>query len=78
MASAGNDQGRGLPSFPLPARTSRRGSILLLHLWQRKASLSKLMIATQEVGKNNDIGASDKERLVTPHVTKTIIKSLNL
>jgi hypothetical protein len=40
-----------------------KGSILLFHLWQRKPRLSRLMVATQQVQKNHDIGALDKERL---------------
>jgi hypothetical protein len=42
----GDDRGRGPPSFLLPARTGRRGSILLDHLWQRRASLSLIIVAT--------------------------------
>jgi hypothetical protein len=60
-ASTGDDKMRGLPSFPLLARTGHRGSILLLHLWQQKASLSRLMVATQQVGENHGMGALDKE-----------------
>jgi hypothetical protein len=44
-------QGRGLPSFLPPTRTGLLDPIrLLVHLWQRKASLSRLMIGTQQVG----------------------------
>jgi hypothetical protein len=37
---------------------------MLLHLWQQKASWSRLMVATQQVGEKDDMGALDKERLV--------------
>jgi hypothetical protein len=49
--STGPDRGRGMPSFLPHARTSLPDSIrLLFHLWQWKASLSRLMVATQQVG----------------------------
>jgi hypothetical protein len=47
--STGDDWGRGLPSFLPLAWTGHRGSTLLLHLWQWKASLSRLMVATPQV-----------------------------
>jgi hypothetical protein len=50
MASTCDDRRSDLPSFPLLARISRRGSILLLPLWKQKASLSRLIVATQQVG----------------------------
>jgi hypothetical protein len=50
MASTGDDRRRDLPSFPLLDQTGRRGSILLLHLWKQKASSSRLIVATQQVG----------------------------
>jgi hypothetical protein len=60
VASTGDDRGRGLPSFPLLARTGHQGSILLLHLWQRKVSLR---VAPKQVWENNDMEALDKEQL---------------
>jgi hypothetical protein len=54
-ASTGEDQGRGPPSFLLPARTGHRCSILQDYLWQRSASLSKLMIATHQVWEKNEM-----------------------
>jgi hypothetical protein len=62
-ACTSNDRRRELPSVLSLARTAHRGSILLLHLWQWKASLSRLMVATQQVGEKDDMGALDKERL---------------
>jgi hypothetical protein len=64
-----------MPSFPLLARTGLQGSILLLHLWQRKASLSRLMVATQQVGEINDMGALDKERLTWFDLQKMVVAS---
>jgi hypothetical protein len=63
MASIGDDQGRGLPKFLPLAQTGLRDSILLHYLWQRRASLSRLIVATQQVWENHDMGALDKERL---------------
>jgi hypothetical protein len=63
MASTGDDQGRGLPSFLPFSRTGLWDTILLHILWQQRASLSRLMVATQQVWESNDMGALDKERL---------------
>jgi hypothetical protein len=63
-ASTGDDRRRDLPSFLPLAWASHQGSIMLLHLWQQKASWSRLMVATQQVGEKDDMGALDKERLV--------------
>jgi hypothetical protein len=53
MASTGADQGRGLPSFRPLARTDLLDSNrLMVPLWQQKASLSRLMVVTQQVGEN--------------------------
>jgi hypothetical protein len=46
-ASIGDERGRGPPTFLHPAQTGRQGSILLDLQWQQRASLSRLMIATQ-------------------------------
>jgi hypothetical protein len=50
MASTGDDRGRGTPSFLPLAWTGRWDSILLLHIWNWKASLSRLVDATQQLG----------------------------
>jgi hypothetical protein len=49
-ASTGDDRRRGMPSFLPLARTVLLDSILLDHLWLQKASWSRLMVATQQVG----------------------------
>jgi hypothetical protein len=54
MASTCVDRGRGLPSFLPLARTGLMDSTRLLdHLWQQKSRLSRLMVATQQVGEND-------------------------
>jgi hypothetical protein len=63
LASTGDDQGRGQRSFLPLDRTGLQGPILLFHLWQRKASFNGLMVATQQVWENHDMGALDKERM---------------
>jgi hypothetical protein len=63
LASTGDDQGRGQRSFLPLDRTGLQGPILLFHLWQRKASFIGLMVATQQVCENHDMGALDKERM---------------
>jgi hypothetical protein len=60
-ASTGADRGRGLPSFLPPAWTGLLDSIrLLVYLCQRKASLSRLMVATQQVGEKMTRGLFNK------------------
>jgi hypothetical protein len=73
--STGNDRRRDLPSIPLLARTGRRGTILLLHQWQWKASLSRLMVATQQGGGNHDMGALDKEASLLVDLQKAVVVS---
>jgi hypothetical protein len=63
-AYIGTDRGRGLPSFLPPARTGLLDSIrYLVHLWQRKACLSTLMVATQQVGEKMTWGLFNNEGL---------------
>jgi hypothetical protein len=63
-SNTGTDRGRGLPGFLPPAWTSLVDSIqLLVHLWQQKASLSRLMVATQQVGEKMTWGLFNKEGL---------------
>jgi hypothetical protein len=63
MTSIGDDRGRGLPSFLPLAQTSLLDFIWLLHLWQQKASLSRLMVATQKVGGKDDMRTTHQGRL---------------
>jgi hypothetical protein len=64
MASTGIDWGSGLPSFLPLAQTGLLNPIrLLVQLWQRKASLSTLMVATQQVGEKMTRGLFIKEGL---------------
>jgi hypothetical protein len=63
-ATTDADWGRGLPSFLPLARTGLLDSIRLLdHLWQWKTSLSRLMIATHQVGEKMTWGLFNKEGL---------------
>jgi hypothetical protein len=55
--------GESMPTLPLLAWTGHHGSILLLHLWQWKTNLSRLMVATQQVCENNDMGTLDNGKL---------------
>jgi hypothetical protein len=65
-----------MPSFLPFSQTGCPGSILLLHLWQQKASLSRLMVPTQQVWENHDTGALDKERLtVVLELQKAVVAS---
>jgi hypothetical protein len=58
VTSTGDDRGRGLLSFIPLARTGHRDCIWLLdHLWQQKQSVSRLTVATQQVGGKDDMGA---------------------
>jgi hypothetical protein len=61
--STGDDRGRGLSSFPPLAWTGHLDSILLDHLWQWKARLSRLMVATQQVREKMAWGLFVKECL---------------
>jgi hypothetical protein len=72
MASTGADQGRGLPSILPLARTGLMDFIRLLdHLWQRKVILSRLVVATQQVGRKDDIRAVQQGRLDLQKVVVT-------
>jgi hypothetical protein len=49
---------------------------MLLHLWQQKASLSRLIVATQQVWENHDFGVLVKERLIVVlHLQKAVVAS---
>jgi hypothetical protein len=62
--SSSTDRGRGLPSFLPPARTGLLDSIqLLVHLWKWKASLSRLLAATQQEWVRMTWGLFNKEGL---------------
>jgi hypothetical protein len=64
MASTGTDQRRVLPSFLALAWTSLLGSIrLLYHLWQGKACLNRLMLATQQVGGEDNMRVVQQGRI---------------
>jgi hypothetical protein len=71
MASTGEDRRRDLPNFLLPARTGHRSSIMWLHLWQWKASLSRLMVATQQVGEKMTWGLYAYEGLAMVWLAKS-------
>jgi hypothetical protein len=59
-------RGRGLPRFLPLVRTGLLDSIRLLDdLWQRRTSLSKLMVATQQVEGKDDMRAIQQGRLDT-------------
>jgi hypothetical protein len=63
-ATTGADRGRGLPRFLHPSQTGLLDPIrLLVHLWQWKASLNRLMVATQQVGEKMTWGLFNKEGL---------------
>jgi hypothetical protein len=64
MTSTGTDRARGLLSFLLLAWTDLLNSNrLLVHLCQWKAVLSRLMVATQQVGEKMTWGLFHKEGL---------------
>jgi hypothetical protein len=75
IASTSDDRRRYLPSFLLPARIGHQGSILWLHLWQRRASLSRLVVATQQVWENHDMGALGKEGWLWFDLKKAVVAS---
>jgi hypothetical protein len=83
MASTGAVQGRGLPRFLPLVRTVLLDSIRLLDdLWQQKASLSRLMVTTQQVeGKDDmraiqqaglDMGLTCRKRDIEPTTESTV------